>query len=262
LTLLTPTSSPGVRSDGIATLNTSALGVGTLVLQATYSGDGSFFGGNSTLTQVVIQAMPIFSLVAPPTVIDGTSNTQITGAIAAGSVIPSGSVAVTVNGVSQTAAINPSDGTFAVTLPTASLGTGSYTIGYSYAGDNNFTSASVTAKTDVTNGVLALFNQSKAKKAGSTIPIQIELVSASGQDVSSAGTTVTAVGIAATTHTTDIVGRIDPSLVGALQSVQAAGNSNPNNVFRERGGSKPYDMFNLQTPTGLTAGTYRLYFQV
>ena len=58
------------------------------------------------------------------------------------------------------------------------------------------------------------------------------------------------------------MGSIDPSLVGALQPVQAAGNSNPNNVFSEQGGKKPYYTYNLQTPTGLTAGTYRLYFQV
>ena len=157
---------------------------------------------------------------------------------------------VTVNGVSYGAAINPADGTFAVTVPTASLGTGSYTIGYSYAGDNNFTSATATANMDVTDGVLALFDQSQSKHAGSTIPIQIELVSASGQDLSSAGTTVTAVGMAATTDTTDTTGSIDPSLVGALQPVQAAGNSNPNNVFREQGGTKPFYMYNLQTPDG------------
>jgi hypothetical protein len=235
--------------------------VGTYVVTLSVTDpDGTTVSDSKTIA--IDKATPIFSLVAPPTVIDGTSTTKITGAITLGSLIPTGSVTVTVNGVSQTAAINPADGTFAVTVPTASLGTGSYTIGYFCAGDSNFTSASATAKMDVTNGVLALFNQSQAKHAGSTISIQIELVSASGQDVSSAGTTVNALGIAATTDTTDTVGSIDPSLIGALQPVQAPGNSNPNNVFKEQGGAKPDYTYNLQTPKGLTAGTYRLYIQV
>lgn len=246
----------------------------TLVINGS-TGTNTFVGNSPAFTvtggNVIVQNVtfttatdaPSFSLVAPPAVIDGTATTEITGAIAAGALIPPSTenVSITVNGASYVAAINP-DGTFAVTVPTASLGTGSYTIAYSYAGDNNFTSASATANMDVTNGVLVLFNQSQARHAGSTIPIQIELVSASGQDVSSAGTTVTALGIAATPDTTDTVGSIDPSLVGALQPVQAAGNSNPNNVFREQGGATPFYMYNLQTPTGLTAGTYRLYFQV
>jgi hypothetical protein len=250
-------------SGGVATLTTAALTAGSHSIVASYGGDPTYLPSNDGVLQTVNPAMPIFSLVAPPTIIDGTSNTQITGAIAAGSLIPPSTenVTITVNGVSYVAAINP-DGTFAVMVPTASLGTGSYTIGYFYAGDTNFISASATANMDVTNGVLALFNQSQAKHAGSTVPIQIELVSASGQDVSSASTTVTALGMAATTDTTDTEGSIDPSLVGALQPVQAAGNSNPNNVFREQGGTKPFYMYNLQTPTGLTAGTYRLYFQV
>jgi hypothetical protein len=149
-----------------------------------------------------------------------------------------------------------------VTVPTASLGTGSYSIVYNYAGNNNFYAASGTATMDVTNGILALFDQSHAKHAGSAIPVQIELVSASGQDVSNANTTVTAVGMAKTTDTTDRVGSIDPSAVGTLLPVQSADSGNTNNVFTEQGGKKPFYQFNLQTPTGLTAGTYRLYFSV
>jgi hypothetical protein len=68
--------------------------------------------------------------------------------------------------------------------------------------------------------------------------------------------------MAATTDTTHTVGSIDPSAVGTLQSVQAAGTSNPDNIFRLQGGSQPFYMYNLQTPKGLTAGTYRLYFSV
>jgi hypothetical protein len=249
-------------SNGSASLTTSALTAGSHVIKAIYSGDSTFLAGNNTLTQAVAQAQPVFSLTAPPTAISGTSTTQISGSLTAGTLVPTGSVTVTVNGVSQSAAINP-DGSFSVVMQNSALGAGSYTINYSYVDtqDNNFASASASATMNVTNGVLALFNQGKSKHAGSTIPVQIELVNASGQDLTS-GATITAVGMAATTDTTDTVGSIDPSKVGTLQSVQSAGNANPGNVFRIQGGSDPFAMYNLQTPTTLSAGTYRLYFSV
>jgi hypothetical protein len=73
---------------------------------------------------------------------------------------------------------------------------------------------------------------------------------------------VTAVGMAATTDTTDTVGSINPSAVGSLQPVQSDGNSNPNNVFSLQGGKQPFYQFNLKTPKDLAAGTYRLYFSI
>jgi hypothetical protein len=73
---------------------------------------------------------------------------------------------------------------------------------------------------------------------------------------------VTALGIVATTDTADTIGSIDPSAVGSLTAVQAAGSSNPGNVFRYQGGANPFYMYNLQVPTGLSAGTYRLYFSI
>jgi hypothetical protein len=136
---------------------TAPKAAGSYKVTASFAGSTDYIAASSSVTFSIAKATPIFSLVEPPTVIDGTSLTQITGAIVAGSLIPPNneSVTITVNGASYTAAINPTTGTFAVAVPTASLGTGSYTIGYAYAGDNNFNAASATANMDVTNGILA-----------------------------------------------------------------------------------------------------------
>jgi hypothetical protein len=133
---------------------------------------------------------------------------------------------------------------------------------FDYAGSTNFEAATASAMLDDTYRVLALFNETRARQAGSPIPIQIELATASGQDVSSASVLVTAEGIAATTDTTDLVGVADPSAVGTLSAAQDAGGSNSGDLFREQGGAQPFYMFNLVTSKTMAAGTYRLYFAV
>jgi hypothetical protein len=126
----------------------------------------------------------------------------------------------------------------------------------------DFTDARPSESLNDTYGVLALFSQGKARHPGSTLPVQIELFGAGGRDVSSGGISVTALGIAATTDTTDAVGATDPANVGPLTPAQAAGGSNPGNVFRLRGGTNPFYMYNLAIPSDLVAGTYRLYFAI
>jgi hypothetical protein len=54
---------------------------------------------------------------------------------------PSGSVTITINGVSQSATIDSTTGAFSVTFDTSALQVGTYTISFTYAGDSNFTSA-------------------------------------------------------------------------------------------------------------------------
>jgi hypothetical protein len=166
---------------------------------------------------------------------------------------------VTVNDVSRSGTIN-ADGTFEVAFPTAALPTGAYQIQYDFAGDDYFKAAHAVATLDVTDGILVLSNQG-ARKAGSPIQIQIELIAANGQDVSSAAVAVTALGIAATADTADTTGAVDPADVGPLVPAQPGG-SNPDNVFRLKGGRQLSYVYDLQTTRDMTAGTYRIYFQV
>jgi uncharacterized delta-60 repeat protein len=92
-----------------------------------------------------------------------------------------------------------------------------------------------------------LSDLSLARQAGSTIPIQIELLNASGQDISSAATTITA---------------LDVTSGSSSFAAVAAGNSNPGDVFQYVGGTQPYYQFNLQTKNLAGAGTYTLRFTV
>ena len=96
-------------------------------------------------------------------------------------------------------------------------------------------------------GISVLYDQTKAAKSGSTIPIKLQLVDALGHNVSSATLVVHAVSLIQIT-------------TSASETINDAGNSNPDANFRFdsslAGGGY---IFNLKT-TGLTTGTYRLGF--
>ena len=97
----------------------------------------------------------------------------------------------------------------------------------------------------VTYAINPLFDQTKANKSGSTIPIKLELVDASGVNCSASNIVVTATAVT----------RVSNNAPGALQD---PGNSNPDFDFNYTGGQYH---FNLKT-TGYATGTYRLDFQV
>jgi N-acetylneuraminic acid mutarotase len=127
--------------------------------------------GNTLLT--VIQATPVFSALTSPTIVYGTPSTVLSGKLTLGAHIPTGSVSITVNGVTQSAAIAGADGSFASTFTTNSFGvTGSpYTITYSYAGDVNFTTVSDATKTlTVTPASLTVTADPQTKVYGNTDP--------------------------------------------------------------------------------------------
>src|SRR2546426_894890 len=90
------------------------------------------------------KATPVFSNLVGPTITFGDTPTALSGKVAAGSLIPTGNVAITLNGVTQQAAITAATGAFSYSFATGGLTVtpGSpYTITYSYAGDNNFNGA-------------------------------------------------------------------------------------------------------------------------
>ena len=99
-------------------------------------------------------------------------------------------------------------------------------------------------------GLCVLYDQNKAHKAGSTVPVKLQLCDASGQNLSSADVVVHAVSLT----------QVDSS---ASAVVEDSGNANPEDDFRydaslgETGGY----IYNLSTK-GLATGTYQLAFSV
>ena len=127
-------------ADGNAAFTTSTLGAGVHTIAAEYSGSDTHNGSTGWFDQTVNKATSSFSNLASPTIVFGTSQATMSGAIKAGSFVPGGNVTIAVAGVTQTTAIQE-DGGFIASFATGTLGANSYTITYSYGGDANFTSA-------------------------------------------------------------------------------------------------------------------------
>src|SRR5207302_1210716 len=94
--------------------------------------DTTNYNATSKNVQInVLKATPSFSNLSSPTIINGTATTNLSGKISLGVLIPTGSVAITLNSVTQNAAIQVG-GNFSSTFATGSLAAGGYTIAYSY----------------------------------------------------------------------------------------------------------------------------------
>jgi hypothetical protein len=90
----------------------------------------------------VLKANPSFSNLSSPTIGCHAATTNLSGTITFGSLAPTGSVAITLNGVTQNAAIQP-NGSFSSSFNTSSLipANSPYSVTFSYAGDSNFNPA-------------------------------------------------------------------------------------------------------------------------
>jgi hypothetical protein len=134
-------------------------------------------------------------------------------------------------------------------VSTSSLSVGTHNITAAYTSDSSGFSDSATSSPlvqSVTYGINVLFDQTKVRHAGSTIPIQLQLTDSFGNNLSTAG-----VGV----HALYMVAASNPNV---QLPVQSPGNSQPGNNFTLNRGT--YN-FNLKT-TGLASDTYTLYFSV
>jgi hypothetical protein len=128
-------------------------------------------------------------------------------------------------------------------LDTSSIGSKTFSVN---ATDHAGNSASPTVVNYIVGYVTQiLFDQTKAHKSGSTVPIKIRLVDANGVNVSSATTVVHAVSVIQTGSQASPV-------------LDDAGNANPDYDFRYDQSLEGY-IFNLKT-TGYGTGTYQLNF--
>ena len=128
-------------------------------------------------------------------------------------------------------------------LDTASVGAKSVTVTATDLAGNTSVPTDVTYT--VAYGIVALYDQTKTHKSGSTIPIKVRLVDASGANVSSSSTVVHAVSVIRISNQTST-------------NFGDSGNANPDFDFRYDASLGGY-IFNLQT-TGFGTGSYLLNF--
>jgi Big-like domain-containing protein/MBG domain-containing protein/Kelch motif protein len=239
---LSQTPAP-VYSCGHVPINASDSGC---IASYSYPGDTNHTGSSDSKTYSISKALPVLT-VNPLTPVTIGNAVTISGTVKLSSLIPTGTVAVTVNGITQTATIG-AGGAFSTTFAAGTIGVGSYSATAVYSGDTNFLSVtSVGSSFAVQYNVCLLYDSTKSVKSGATYPVKLYLCDASGRDLSSTGIIL---------HATLVT--ISSVYSGAPED---AGNSNPDLDFRydsTLGPSGGY-IFNLKT-TGLGSGTYNLNF--
>jgi hypothetical protein len=138
---------------------TANVNAGTAGATASYAGDVNHNPSSGVGGFTIARVAPVFSGLSGPTISAGATPTVLSGTLKSGSLIPSGSVSITLNGATQSAAITAT-GAFSSSFATGALTTtGSpYTITYSYTGDTNFTAAGPdTSKTLTVKGSYVLY---------------------------------------------------------------------------------------------------------
>jgi len=119
------------------------LGAGWCTLTASQAGSDIYNAAvNVARTFTINKATPAFIALSSPPIEAGSASTAIGGTLAFGVLVPTGTVAVTLNGVKVNALVAPG-GQFSATVPAGSLSVASspYTVSFAYAGDTNFNGA-------------------------------------------------------------------------------------------------------------------------
>jgi hypothetical protein len=133
------------------------------------TGHLSVLGQSITVTQ---QATPAFSNLSAPAVTYGAATTSIAGRLGTGAPLPTGSVTISLGDMQQTATVQ-SDGRFAASFDTHALPVrpGGYPIGFAYAGDRDYGSASASSTLTVTPATLTITPGAyQAKAYGAAVP--------------------------------------------------------------------------------------------
>jgi hypothetical protein len=140
----------GTIASGSAKASFSLIGVkaGGYAIVASYNPPASganFNASTGSATVTVAKATPVLSNLSSPTIRRRTATTTLSGKVLFGSLIPTGSLKITLNGVSKTVTV-AANGTFSGSFSTTSLAVSSYTISYLYLGDVNFNSTTASTK--------------------------------------------------------------------------------------------------------------------
>jgi endonuclease G, mitochondrial len=140
-------------SGGFNGATITIVSAGPCTITASQAGSAAYNAAADVAHTVTVnKAVPSFSGLSSPVIEAGTPTVTLSGIVSLGALAPTGSVTITLNGVSQTVAVG-TGGHFSASFVTASLApaTAPYPVAYVYSGDTNFTSTAGTGSVTVTD---------------------------------------------------------------------------------------------------------------
>jgi len=147
-----------------------------------FAGNADYNPSSGSVSIVITKVTPGLSGLSSPTINDHAGSVLLSGVVGLGALIPTGTVDVTVNSVTQHATVG-ADGHFSTTLAAPPASHSAYTIGYSYLGDGNFNPAGGSGTltvNDATPPVIAAHGNVAAEAtsaAGAVVTYQLPAVS-------------------------------------------------------------------------------------
>ncbi|PYQ28513.1 MAG: hypothetical protein DMF56_14840 [Acidobacteria bacterium] len=238
-------SLPGTFTYDPAAGTVLSAGQQTLTVHFVPTDSTHYNNADKSVTLNAAKADPVFSNLSAPSIIIGTATTAISGKISLGALIPTGSVSITLNGVTQTATI-AANGTFSSVFATGSLVPPSYTIAFSYPGDSNFNAASATSTLTVHYNTTGEKISNGNGGGNSSLGFRVVVLNASNQNISASSLHVTAYGVRLTSSSTWL---------------PATPNSGTSLLFDYQSSGGGSYRFNLKT-SGLAAGNYVLGYTI
>lgn len=155
----------GTINNGIASVVTSTLPVGSNPITATYSGDSSNNAATATLTQTVNKVTPAMTLTSSD---NPSSVSQPVTFIATLPVAATGTVTFT-NGSTVIGTSNINNGSASVTTSTLPVGSDAITATYSGDANNNTASASLTQTVNSTPSTVTLTSSANPSTVGQSV---------------------------------------------------------------------------------------------
>ena len=140
------TNPPGLTAsisyDGTSTAPTDA---GSYIIAASITSVGYTGTANDTLN--IAKVSPVFTNLSSPTINQGAASAVLGGNLQSSSLIPTGTISITLNGLILSAPINAATGDFSSIFDTSTLNssTSPYPITYHFVGDANFNAVSDSA---------------------------------------------------------------------------------------------------------------------
>jgi acetyl esterase/lipase len=166
--------------NGVANFTTTSLSAGAHSITASFPGGNGFDASSSApVTHTVIKHNPHVTVTSSPSLVaygDSTTFNVTVSAEAAVTDVPSGSVALSVDGASAGTAALSATGTAEIIVPILAAGT--HAIGVSYAGDAAFNAATAAMTQNVAKAAtsISLVSPVNPSQAGAAVALNVRVI--------------------------------------------------------------------------------------